>query len=272
MKMKRNLSLPRRAGLFFLLAAALILASLAAPFIVPNNPNATNSKAIRMGPCSAYPFGADNLGRCVLSRVLMGARVSVLSALGLVAFSVILGSAVGMVCGYYGGAVSDVVMCLTEILLSFPQMVLAVAVAGILGGGLLNALVSLGITSWTLYARLARSYTLTLKNEPFIAASKLSGCGGPEILFRHVLPNVMGPLLVNATTQIGTTLIGVAGLSFLGLGIVPPNAEWGAMINEGRAYIQLAPWAVLAPAGAMTLTVMVFNYLGDSLRDLADVR
>lgn len=267
---KRRRALKRRALLFLILALLLMAVSLLAPYLAPNDPNATNSDALRAAPSAQYPFGTDKLGRCVLSRVLMGARTSIFSAVALVVASFLIGTALGVLCGYYGGVLDSLVMRLADILLAVPQMVLAIAVAGVLGGGLLNAMLALGVTSWTLYARLARSRTMALKAEPFLAAAKLSGCSDLRILARHILPNIVGPLVVNAATQLGTTMIGIAGLSFLGLGVVPPNAEWGSMINEARSYIQLAPWAALAPAGATVLTVMIFNYLGDAVRDLAD--
>lgn len=263
-------ALKTRVRVLLSLALLLMVASLLAPYLTPNDPNATNSAAIYAAPSAQYPFGTDQLGRCVLSRVLMGARTSIFSAVALVVISFVVGTALGVLCGYYGGVLDNLVMRLADILLAVPQMVLAIAVAGVLGGGLLNAMLALGVTSWTLYARLARSHTMTMKAEPFIAAAKLGGCGDFAILLRHIFPNIMGPLVVNAATQLGTTMIGIAGLSFLGLGVVPPNAEWGSMINEARSYIQLAPWAVLAPAGATVLTVMIFNYLGDAVRDLAD--
>lgn len=259
-----------RVLVFLILALLLMAVSLLAPYLAPNDPNATNAAAQNAAPGEAYPLGADRYGRCVLSRVLAGARTSIFSAVALVAVSGIVGSLLGVLCGYYGGVLDSVVMRLADILLAFPQMVLAIAVAGVLGGGLLNAMLALGVTSWTPYARLARSHTMACKAEPFIAAAKLGGCGDARILLCHILPNIAGPLIVNAATQLGTTMIGIAGLSFLGLGVVPPNAEWGSMINEARSYIQLAPWTVLAPAGATVLTVMIFNCLGDAVRDLAD--
>ena len=263
-------ALKTRVLVLLILALLLMAVSLLAPYLAPNDPNATNSAAIHAAPSAQYPFGTDKLGRCVFSRVLMGARTSIFSAVALVALSFAAGSALGVLCGYYGGVLDALVMRLADLMLAFPQMVLAIAEAGVLGGGLLGAMLALGITSWTLYARLARSHTMALKAEPFIAAAKLSGCGDARILLRHILPNIVGPLVVNAATQLGTTMIGLAGLSFLGLGVVPPNAEWGSMISEARSYIQLAPWAVLAPAGATVLTVMIFNDLGDAVRDLAD--
>lgn len=267
---KRRRALKVRVFLFLILALLLMAVSLLAPYLAPNDPNATNSAAMSAPPSAQYPLGTDKLGRCVFSRVLMGARTSIFSAVALVAVSFVVGTVLGMLCGYYGGVLDNLVMRLADILLAVPQMVLAIAVAGVLGGGLLNAMLALGVTSWTLYARLARSHTMTLKAEPFIAAAKLSGCGDLRILARHILPNIVGPLVVNAATQLGTTMIGIAGLSFLGLGVVAPNAEWGSMISEARSYLQLAPWAALAPAGATVLTVMIFNYLGDAVRDLAD--
>ena len=264
-------SAKRRVIVFLALAAILVLLSIAAPMLAPNDPDQTNSDFMKVAPCEQFPLGTDKLGRCVLSRVLMGARTSIFSSLTLVAVSFIFGTAVGMLCGYYGGALDEIVMRIADILLAFPQMVLAIAVAGILGGSLLNAMIAMGITGWTLYARLARGAVMSMREEPFIAAARLSGCSGTRILLRPILPNIMGSLLVNATTQIGTMMIGIAGLSFLGIGVTPPQAEWGSMINEARAYMQLAPWTVMAPGAAMVITVMVFNYLGDSVRDLMDV-
>ena len=162
-------------------------------------------------------------------------------------------------------------MRLADVMLAFPQMVLAIAVAGILGGGMFNAMLAMGVTGWTLYARLARAQVLALKEEPYVQAARLSGCGAGSILLKTLLPNVLGPLIVCAATQIGVMMIGIAGLSFLGIGVTEPHAEWGSMISLSRAYIQLAPWAVMAPAGATVLTVMIFNYLGDCVRDVLDV-
>ena len=162
-------------------------------------------------------------------------------------------------------------MRLADIMLAFPQMVLAIAVAGILGGGMGNAMLAMGVTAWTLYARLARAQAMALKNAPYVCAARLSGCGDGTILLKYLLPNMIGTMAVNAATQLGVMMVGIAGLSFLGIGVQEPYAEWGSMINQGRAYIQLNPWPVLAPAAATVVTVMLFNYLGDSVRDYAAV-
>ncbi len=273
MKLKRKtVSRVRARLIFFLVLAGLLVAvSLLAPLLCPNDPNATNAAAMNCAPCAAYPFGADRYGRCICSRVLMGARTSVFSAASLVGIAFVAGTALGMLAGWFGGVADAVVMRLADVMLAFPQMVLAIAVAGILGGGMGNAMLAMGVTGWTLYARLARAQVLELKEEPYVHAARLSGCGAWTIMVKTLLPNMLGPLAVNAATQIGTMMIGIAGLSFLGIGVTEPQAEWGSMINASRAYMQLAPWAVLAPAAAVLLTVMIFNYLGDCVRDYLDV-
>lgn len=260
-----------RLRVFLFLAVLLVLLGIFAPLLCPNDPNTTNALHMNQAPCAEFPFGTDRYGRCICSRVLMGTRTSIFSAVTLVAVTFFIGTMLGLLAGYYGGIVDTLVMRLTDVLLSFPQMVLAIAVAGIMGGGMFNAMLAMGISGWTLYARLARAQTLTLKEEAYVSASRLSGCSDPEIMFRTILPNMLGPLIVNATTQIGVMMIGIAGLSFLGIGVTEPEAEWGSMINTSRAYIQLAPWAVLAPAAATIVTVMVFNYLGDCVRDVLAV-
>ena len=272
--MLKKISSPRvkkRLLFFLILAGILMLLSLFAPLLAPNDPNATSSAHMNRGPCSEYPFGTDRLGRCVFSRVLMGARTSIFSAAALVLITFAAGTLLGILAGWYGGLLDSVIMRLCDVMLAFPQMVLAVAVAGILGGGMGNAMLAMGITGWTLYARLARAQVLTLKQEPYVQAARLSGLRFGSIMLKTLLPNILGPLIVNATTQIGVMMIGIAGLSFLGIGVMEPQAEWGSMINFSRSYIQLAPWAVLAPAAATVLTVMIFNYLGDCVRDYLDV-
>ena len=260
-----------RLLVFLGLAGLLTLLSIFAPLLAPNDPSATNALHMNEAPSRAFPLGTDRYGRCICSRVLMGARTSIFSAVALVAATFIFGSVLGMLAGWFGGAADALVMRLADVLLAFPQMVLAIAVAGILGGGLFNAMLAMGVTGWTLYARLARAQVLALKEEAYVSAARLTGQGALSILLKTLLPNMLGPLVVNASTQIGTMMIGIAGLSFLGIGVTEPQAEWGSMISGARAYLQLAPWAVLAPAGATILTVMVFNYLGDCVRDVLDV-
>ena len=272
MKTKRKSAkrLKRRATVLLILAAALLIISLAAPLLMPNDPDATDAQSMNLPPDAEHPLGTDRYGRCVLSRVLAGAETSIFSAVALVLITFVIGTALGMAAGYFGGVTDTVIMRLADIMLAFPQMVLAIAVAGILGGGMVNAMLAMGVSAWTLYARLARAQVIALKKEPFVSAARLSGCGSFKVMTKYLLRNMLGPLAVNAATQLGVMMMGIAGLSFLGIGVAEPQAEWGSMINQGRAYMQLAPWAVLAPAGAMVVTVMVFNLLGDTLRDLAD--
>lgn len=262
--------LRRRLYIFLTLAALLMLIGLLAPLIVPNDPDATNAAHMNAAPDAEHFFGTDRYGRCVFSRVIMGARTSVFSAVILVAATFVIGTILGMIAGWYGGAADSVIMRIVDIMLAFPQMVLAVAVAGILGGGMVNAMLAMGLSGWTLYARLARAQVIALKKEPFISAARLSGCSDLTIMLHYLLPCMLGSLIVNAATQLGVMMIGIAGLSFLGIGVTEPQAEWGSMINQSRAYMQLAPWATLAPAGATVVTVMVFNCLGDCLRDYLD--
>ena len=274
--MKKRIKTPerirRRAIVFLILAGILVVISLIAPLICPNDPYATSAADMNRAPCAQYPFGTDRYGRCVCSRVLMGARTSIFSAVALVGLTFLAGSVLGLLAGWYGGVVDTLIMRLADVMLAFPQMVLAIAVAGILGGGMGNAMLAMGISGWTLYARLARAQVLSLKEEPYVHAARLSGCSGWTIMSKTLLPNMLGPLLVTAATQIGVMMIGIAGLSFLGIGVIEPQAEWGSMINTSRAYLQLAPWAVLAPAIATIITVMIFNYLGDCVRDALEAK
>lgn len=264
---KRKKKLRNRVIIASAAAVILILIAVFSVVIVPNDPYATSSELIRKAPCADYIFGTDNLGRCVFSRVLVGARTTIASTFFLVAVSFFIGIVIGMLSGYYGGILDDLMMRLADLMLAFPQMVVAIAVAGILGGGLRGAMIALGVTMWTSFARLARSHTLAIRNEPYIIAAKLLGKSGPAIIMKHIFPNILEPVLINALTQIGTTMIGISGLSFLGLGVVAPQAEWGSMISEARAYIQIAPWAVLFPAAATVITIIIFNYLGDAVME-----
>ena len=249
------------------LAGLLVLSAILAGVIAPNDPYATSALDIRTAPSAKFPFGTDNLGRCVFSRVLYGGRTTIAATFFLVAISFVIGTIVGMICGYYGGIVDRILMRIADIMLAFPQMVIAIAVAGILNAGMTGAMFALGITMWVSFARLTRSHTFSIKNEAYIKAAHFAGKSDLYILLYHVFPNLLAPVLTNALTQIGTTMIGLSGLSFLGLGVIPPTAEWGSMISEARAYIQIAPWAVLYPAMATVVTIIIFNYLGDLVMD-----
>lgn len=265
----KQLKLKRKTIIWGAIVTLILVMSFFAPYFLPYDPLETNATIMRQAPSVQHLFGTDNMGRDVLSRLLAGARTSIFATIMLVIISFFVGTVVGVVCGYYGGALDDLVMRFTDILLSVPQLVLAIAVAGMLGGSLVNTMIAIGITSWTSYARLARSHAMRIRQLPFINACRLTGCSDAHIIITHVVPNLIGPMLVNATLEIGTTMLSIAGLSFLGLGVAPPTPEWGAMVSESRNYLQLAPWAVFAPALAILLTVMLFNYFGESVCDLA---
>ncbi|MFW5488749.1 MAG: ABC transporter permease [Desulfovibrio sp.] len=257
---------------FLVIALLLVVGSLFAEQFAPNDPYATHVLRMREAPGAEYPMGTDAMGRCVFSRLLYGAQTSVFSALILVVITAVFGAFVGIICGYYSGSADRIVMRFIDGIMAFPQMVLAISVAGILGGGMGNAMLAMGFASWTPYARLARSRVISLKNEEFVQAARISGCSDCTIMAKYLLPNIFNSLLTFATSQIGTVMLGFAGLSFLGLGVQLPHAEWGSMISESRGMLRTAPWTVMYPAMALVFTVMVFNYLGDALRDRMDVK
>ena len=253
------------AGIVFLL-----LISLCSSWIAPYDYQATDTKNLLSPPNLQHWMGTDEQGRDVFSRVLVGSKNSIFSAFILIALAGSIGSLIGLLGGYYGGFADSLLMRVTDIFLSFPDMILAVAVAGVLGGGLTNAMIAILLTSWTQYARLARSSTRAIKEENYIQAAKLSGCSEIRILFVHILPNIISPLIVTATLHISGVMMGIAGLSFLGLGVKVPDAEWGSMISVGRNYLQTAPWMAIGPSLVMVLVMMAFNLFGDYVRDLMD--
>jgi len=266
------MSTQKKLWIFTFLTVLLLLIAIFAYFITPYDPNAQNLAKALQAPSGAHFLGTDSYGRDMLSRVIAGAQVSVLSTLALVIIISLVGVTIGILCGYLGGRVDNVIMRVSDIFLAFPGMVFAIAVAGILGGGILNAVIALATVSWPKYARLARSQVLVIKESDFLKAARLSGTTGWKLILRHIIPNVANMLLVTAVLDIGTLMMEIAGLSFLGLGAMPPTAEWGSMMSKGRSLIQTSPWVVLAPGCAIFLTVMVFNLLGDTIRDYRDPR
>ena len=257
---------------FGAMAVVLILIALFAPYLTPYDPYEQNLGNALLPPCSDYLLGTDRYGRDMLSRVIMGARSSVFSAVLLVFIITVAGSVVGIICGYHGGKLDSVLMRTSDIFLAFPGMVFAIAVAGTVQGGILSAVAALALISWPKYARIARSQVLAIKNAPYIAASKLAGSSGFKVIRKHIVPNIAGPVIVTAVLDIGTMMMEIAGLSFLGLGATPPTAEWGSMMSSGRSMLQTSPWVILAPGFAIFVTVMVFNLLGDTVRDVLDPR
>ena len=254
------------------LTLLLILVAVFAPYITPYDPYEQDLGNALLAPCREYLLGTDRYGRDMLSRVIMGARSSISSAVLLVVIITVAGSIVGILCGYCQGKLDSFLMRLSDIFLAFPGMVFAIAAASVMSGGIMNAVAALAFISWPKYARIARSQVLTIKNAPYISAARLAGSGTGKIILKHIVPYIAGPVIVTAVLDIGTMMMEIAGLSFLGLGATPPTAEWGSMMSNGRSMLQTSPWVILAPGCAIFLTVMVFNLLGDTVRDILDPR
>lgn len=272
MRKTRKSSIKVRLFIFLALAAALLLTTVFADVICPYDPNAQDLSISLNPPSAEHPMGTDRYGRDMLSRVIIGARASIYSTLALVGVITVFGTAVGVICGYYGGAIDSVVMRISDVCLAFPGLVFALAVAAVLGGGMSNAVIALAVISWPKYSRVARSQTLALKSSPYIYAAALAGGSPLQIIVRHILPNILGPILVTAMLDIGTMMMELAGLSFLNLGAQPPTAEWGSMMSGGRSMLQTYPWVVLSPGLAIFISVVIFNLLGDTVRDYLDPR
>ena len=271
-QMLRKNTVKTRLILFGTLAIILIVCSFFSEYLTPYDPYLQNLDIAKQAPTSAHPLGTDRYGRDMLSRVIAGSRASIFSTLLLVAVITAVGTAVGVTCGWTGGWVDTVLMRISDVFLAFPGLVFALAVAGSLGGGLQNAIIALAAISWPKYARIARSQTLSQKETQWMKAVRLSGSGTGKIIFKHILPNIIGPILVTAMLDIGTMMMELAALSFLGLGAKPPIPEWGSMMSDTRSLMSTCPWITFSPGVAIFLSVMIFNLLGDTIRDYADPR
>ena len=265
---KENKAFRLSSILVFLLLAITVLT----PFIAPYDPLDSIMREVNSAPSAAHLFGTDKLGRDVLSRILYGASYSLTSVLGLVAVIFVVGTTLGVIAGYFGGVVDVVIMRIADMMISFPGIILAIAIAGILGGSLINAMIAMLCVTWTKYARLARSMVLKIKKRDFVDAAVVSGGSALHILWVHILPNILPLMIITAAADIGAMMMELAGLSFLGFGSQPPAPEWGLMLNEGRQQMQTAPWLMFFPGLAIFITVVVFNLWGDSLRDVLDPR
>lgn len=258
---------------FLLLAVLIILTAVFAPIVTggvsPTEGDLTNAV---LPPGKDHIFGTDKLGRDIFTRVIYGARTSLTSAFTVVAIIFSAGTLLGILAGYFGGLVDTVIMRISDMMIAFPGLVLAIAIAGILGPSVKNAIIAISLVSWTKYARLARSLVLKIRNRDFVAAAIVTGSKTPYMLWKYMLPNTITTLIITAATDIGSMMLELASLSFLGFGAKAPTPEWGLMLNEGRAYMQSAPWLMVFPGLAIFIVVVVFNMLGDSLRDILDPR
>jgi len=249
-----------------------VLAALFAPLLSPNDPLAQNVAQGLKPPSAEHLLGTDKLGREILSRLLYGARISLFVGISVVALAGTLGTLLGVIAGYLGGWADEALMRITDIFFAFPALILAMAIAGALGPSLQNALIAISAVTWPVYARLIRGQVLALKEREFVLAARTVGVPERQIVLRHLLPNTLAPLLVQASFDMGGAITAVAGLSFIGFGAQPPTPEWGVMISEGRNYMATQWWLAAFPALAILLVVGGFNLLGDGLRDLLDPR
>ncbi len=259
-----------RLILFSSLAVLLVLIAIFGEHLCPYDPYLQDLRNAKAAPSLAHIFGTDRYGRDMLSRLIIGAKASILSTLLLVSVITIIGTSIGIICGWSGNRLDTILMRISDIFLAFPGLVFALALAAVLGGGIHNAVIALAAISWPKYARIARSQTLSQKDSLYLDAARISGCSTFTLIMRHILPNIFGPILVTAMLDIGTMMMELAGLSFLGLGAKPPVAEWGSMMSDARNLLTTQPWVTLSPGFAIFLSVAVFNLLGDSIRDWLD--
>ena len=262
-----------RGGLFGLAVCLLfILLALAGRWIAPYDPNASDFTSLLAPPSAKHWFGTDELGRDTLSRVIAGSGIAVAVALMSVAISMALGVLIGVLAGYFGGLVDTVLNRSQDVLFAFPTLLLAIIIVAVLGPGLINAVLAIAIVYTPRFARIARASALGVKTAEYLDAARLAGVGTGRILARHLLPNVMPPVIVLAALSMSTAQLAYASLAFLGLGVSPPQADWGSMLSKARDFITVAPWLVIWPTVALVALMLAFNVLGDAIRDVLDPR
>lgn len=267
-KLKRNKA--ALAGGIMLLV--YVFSAFLAPVLFPGNPSAPNLIRSLEPPTVEHPLGTDELGRSILGRIIYGSRISLLIAVGVVAVGIALGIPLGLISGYYGGKIDFIIQRATDTLLAFPGFLLALALVAVLGVGLKNTVISIGISMVPMYIRLVRGCVLSVREEDYVEAARAVGTRDVIILLRHILPNVMVPITVQTSLSMGMGILSAAGLGFLGIGVQPPTPEWGAMLGSARSYLFHAPHVATFPGIAIFLAVLSFNLLGDGLRDALDPR
>jgi peptide/nickel transport system permease protein len=259
---------PGVAGLVFV--AFLILLAIFAPLLAPHDPTEVHTRLRGAPPSAEFPLGNDSIGRDVLSRLIFGSRVALTVGFGAITIAVTIGVAIGATAGYFGGRLDQVLSRIIDTLMAFPTLALLITLNAVLGGSLLTVVVIIGMTQWAAYARVSRAEVLSLREREFVAAARGIGAPNSRIIARHVLPNMVGPLIVLASLDIGGIIILESALSFLGLGVKPPTPSWGGMLADGRAFIRTYPHIAIVPGLAITTSVLAFNLVGDGLRDALD--
>ncbi len=262
----------RGAGFGLVVVALVLFVALSADVIAPYNPDQAQQAGVLTAPALAHWLGTDQLGRDVLSRIIHGTRTSVQAGVVSVGFALLAGVSIGLLAGYHGGWIDDVLVLLVDALWSFPTLVLALAIAASLGPGLTNAMLAIGVVFTPIFARLVRGQTLSVRERDFVVAARALGAGPARIMLRHIWPNVTAPIIVQTSLLVASAIVVEAALSFLGLGIEPPTSSWGSMLKAGYQYMQQAPWLSFAPGTAIFVTVLAFNLLGDGLRRGLDPR
>jgi peptide/nickel transport system permease protein len=250
--------------------AALLILAVFAPFTTPYDPVKQHYDELLRPPSFAHPLGTDQYGRDLLTRIVFGCRYAVLIGVGVVAIQLAVGVTLGLIAGYYGGFVDSVIMRITDVMLAIPSVVLAVAIAGFLGGGIQNVIIAVGAIGWRAYTRLVRAEVLSAKEEPFVEAARAIGCGSMRVILRHILPYTLAPVIAYTSLSVAVAILWAAALSFLGLGAQPPTPEWGAMLADGREFMTDAWWIATFPGIAIMITVLGFNFFGDALRNALD--
>ena len=262
----------KMAVMGFIIILAMVIIAIFAPLIATQAPEAQDLAIRFQSPSAEHFFGTDNFGRDIFSNVVYGARISLFIGLVATIISVIIGTIIGAVAGFFGGGVDNVLMRLVDIILSIPSLILAIAISAVLGTGIRNLILAVSLSSITNYARIVRASVLSVKEQEYVEAAKIGGASNFRLIFRHILPNCTGPIIVQATLGVGTAILQAASLSFIGLGVQPPTPEWGGMLSQGRSYIRDYPHMTIFPGLAIALTIFSLNLFGDGLSDTLDVK
>ena len=257
-------------GIFFL--ALIVTITIFGPFLVPNDPISANMTERLGSPSFKYPLGTDHLGRCVFSRIVIGSQATLGITALVIATVILIGIPIGIFSGYIGGRFDSFIMRLADGFIALPEFILAIAIAGFLGPSLLNLMISVVLVKWISYTRVVRSIVLAEREKEYVLAAKVGGCSTGKIVFRHLLPQIISPVLVLATLDVGKIILIISSLSYLGLGAQPPAPEWGSMLNDGRPYFQTIPELMLYPGIAIFAVILSCNLIGEGLRDKLDVK